>query len=64
MTGKQRATEIIEALPDDASWEEILDAFRLDEALEHSLADAARGNVVPHEELMQRFARCSTNPSK
>lgn len=64
MKVKQRVAEILETLPDDVSWEEMLDALRLDEALEHSLAEASLGHVVSHEELMLRFARCSTNPSK
>jgi predicted transcriptional regulator len=63
MTGKQRALEILEALPEDASWDDVLDAFRLDAALEQSLEAVARGDVVPHEDVMRRFAKCSTNPS-
>jgi hypothetical protein len=54
MTGKQRVMEILETLPDDASWEDVLDAFRLDDALEQSLEAVARGDVIPHEDVMRR----------
>lgn len=63
MTDKKRAGEILESLPDDATWDEIIDAFRLDIALTESIAAAERGDVIPHEEVMRRFARCATNPS-
>ena len=64
MNGKQRAIEILATLPDEASLEQIIDAFEMDLALEESLADAERGDVVPHEEVMRRFAPCSPIPSK
>lgn len=56
MTGKQRALEILATLPDEASLEQIIDAFELDLALEESLADAERGDVIPHQEVMRRLA--------
>jgi predicted transcriptional regulator len=63
MTGKERALEILQTLPDDATWEEVLDAFHLDVALEESIAAVERGDVIPHEEVMRSFDRCATNPS-
>jgi hypothetical protein len=64
MSGKQRALEILETLPDEATWEDVLEAFRLDEELEQAITEVERGDVIAHDELMRRFARCSTNPSK
>ncbi len=64
MSGKQRAIEILDSLPDDVSWEDVLDAFRLDIALTSSFAAADRGELVPHEEVMQKFQPCTPMPSK
>jgi len=57
MTGKQRAMEILEVVPNDASWEEALDAFLLDHELEQSIADVERGAVISHDELFRKLAK-------
>jgi predicted transcriptional regulator len=64
MTGKQRALEILATLSDDVTLPEIIDALEMDLSLEESLADAERGDVMTHEEVMQRFSQCSPAPSK
>ena len=64
MTGKQRMSEILDTLPDDANWDDVLDAIRLDLALEESIASAERGEVIPHEEVMQSVRACLTKISK
>jgi hypothetical protein len=55
LTGMQRALEILATLPDDASLTDIIDAFEMDLALEESLADAGRGDVIFQDEVMRRF---------
>ncbi len=64
MTGKQRMVEILDTLPDEATWEDVLDAIRLDLALAESIAEAERGEVIPHEEVMQGMRECLAKASK
>jgi hypothetical protein len=48
---KQRAHELIEALPDDATWQDLLYALELRGDVEAGLADAKSGRVTEVEEL-------------
>jgi predicted transcriptional regulator len=48
---KQRAHELIEALPDDATWQELLYALELRGDVEAGLADAKAGRVTDTEDL-------------
>lgn len=64
MTGKERMVEILATLADDATWEEILDAVRLELALEDSKAALERGEVVPHEDVFRGLTSCETTTSK
>ena len=48
---KQRAHELIEALPDDATWQDLLYALELRGDVEAGLADAKAGRVTEVEEL-------------
>jgi hypothetical protein len=52
---KQRAHELIEALPDDATWQDLLYALELRGDLEAGLADAKSGRVTEVEELRQDY---------
>jgi len=52
--------EAIQALPDDAQYQDVLcELDRLDvvNAIEAGLAQAEAGNVIPHEEVRRRFAK-------
>jgi predicted transcriptional regulator len=64
MTGKQRMAEILDTLPDDATWEDVLDAIRLDRAVQESIAAAERGELIPHEEVVQSTRECLARTSK
>jgi predicted transcriptional regulator len=48
---KQRAHELIEALPGDATWQVLLYAIELRADVEAGLADAKAGRVTEVEEL-------------
>jgi predicted transcriptional regulator len=52
---KQRAHELIEALPDDATWQDLLYALELRGDVEAGLADAKAGRVVEAAELRQDY---------
>jgi len=52
---KQRAHELIEALPDDATWQDLLYALELRSDVEAALADAQAGRVTDAEELRREY---------
>jgi predicted transcriptional regulator len=52
---KQRAHELIEALPDDATWQDLLYALELRGDVEAGLADAKAGRVVEAAELRRDY---------
>jgi predicted transcriptional regulator len=62
-TAKHIAHELIEQLPDDASWEDILYALYVRQQIEEGLDDVAAGRVTPQEdvraELLDRRQRAS-----
>jgi len=62
-TAKHIARELIEQLPDEATWEEILYTLYVRQQVEAGLEDVAAGRVTPHEEveaeLLDRKRRAS-----
>jgi hypothetical protein len=54
---KQRAHELIEALPDDATWQDLVYALELRGDVEAGLADAKAGRVTDSEDLRQEYGR-------
>jgi hypothetical protein len=52
---KQRAHELIEALPDDATWQDLLYALELRGDVEAGLAGAKSGRVTEVEELRRDY---------
>ena len=56
-TAKQSAIEVIENLPDDSSYEDIMERLYFLQKVEAGLKDIKEGRVVPHEEVKKRLAR-------
>ncbi len=54
---KQSAIEAIENLPDDSSYEDIMERLYFLQKVESGLKDIEDGWVVPHEEVKKRLAR-------
>lgn len=54
---KKDAQELIESLPDSASWEDLMYRIYVREAIESGLADSDAGRVVEVAEIRRRFAR-------
>lgn len=54
-TIKDIMEEIIEAQPDDASYEEIMRELAFERMVQRGLADSRSGNTVSNEELEQRI---------
>jgi len=52
---KQRAHELIEALPDDATWQDLLYALELRGDIDAGLADATAGRVSDGEDLRREY---------
>jgi predicted transcriptional regulator len=56
-TAKQSAIEVIENLPDDSSYEDIMGRLFFLQKVEAGLKDIEEGHVVSHEEVKKRLAR-------
>ena len=54
-TAKNAAKDLIERLPDEASWEDIYYGLYVRQKIEAGLADVAAGRVTPHEEVRARL---------
>jgi predicted transcriptional regulator len=52
---KQAARKLIDALPDDATWDDLMGAVYLRLSVEQGLADADAGRVVSTAELRRSF---------
>lgn len=50
-TAKDAAREVIDRLPDQATWDDIAYELYVKEKIEQGLADAAAGRTVPHAAL-------------
>jgi predicted transcriptional regulator len=56
-TAKQSAIKIIEQLPDEASYEDIMDRLLFMQKVDAGLEDIRQGRVVTHEEAKKRLAK-------
>lgn len=52
---KTQAREIIEALPDSASWEDLMYELYVREAIERGLTEVESGRSVPQAEVRMRL---------
>jgi len=50
-TAKQAATQIINQMSDQASWDDIMYELYVKEKIEAGLADINAGRTIPHEQL-------------
>lgn len=54
-TPKQAAKELIEHLPDQASWNDIMYELYAKQKIEAGLKAVAEGRTVPHEDVKRRL---------
>jgi predicted transcriptional regulator len=54
-TAKERMAEIIHALPDDSTYEEILRELAFGRMIERGLADSRAGRTISNEEMEHRI---------
>jgi predicted transcriptional regulator len=52
---KQKMKEIIEAQPDDASYEGIIREFAFERMIERGLDDVRNGRIISDEEMRRRI---------
>lgn len=52
---KQQAQRLVEQLPDDASWDDLMYRIYVRQAIEAGLADSEAGRVVDADEVRKRF---------
>jgi predicted transcriptional regulator len=52
---KQQAHELIDQLPDDATWDEIAYRVEMHASIERGLAESEAGRTVSQEEVEKRF---------
>lgn len=50
-TAKEAARQIIEHLPDQATWKDIMYELYVKQKMEEGLADVEAGRTIPHEAL-------------
>ncbi len=54
---KNIAREVIDALPDDATMEDIIHALYVREKFERGLTQAREGEGIPHEEVKRQMRK-------
>lgn len=54
-TVKERSIQLIESLPDSATWDDIIYKMYVKMKIEKGMKDLEEGEVIPHEEVMKRF---------
>ncbi len=54
-TAKEQATKLLEALPEDSSFDEILRELALARMIERGLRDSDAGRTISHEDLGQKI---------
>jgi hypothetical protein len=55
LSAKEQVRALLDVLPDDASWDDILYAASIRRSIELGLADVAAGRVVSHEDVRREF---------
>lgn len=50
-TAKQQARQLLERLPDDVTWDDVVYEFAVRRSVERGLADDTEGRVISSEQL-------------
>ncbi len=54
-TAKEEARELLERIPDHATWEDIMYQFYVEKKVEAGLRGIEAGDVAPHESVRKRY---------
>ncbi len=52
---KEQAKELIDKLPEDATWEDLMYTIYVRKSIEAGLDDVAHGRVKPAEDIRQKY---------
>jgi predicted transcriptional regulator len=55
MSMKEEAIRLVEKLPDEFSWDDLMYEIYVRKAIEAGIADSKAGRTIPVEELRARF---------
>lgn len=55
LSAKRQAHELINNLPESATWEDVAYEVELRASIERGLADADAGRLIPVEDLLKEF---------
>ena len=61
MTTKQIAIQVIEQLPEDATWEDIQERIRFVAGVRSGLQELDEGKGIPHDQVRAEFAAWLTD---
>jgi len=56
-SAKEAARQLIDHLPDQASWDDIMYELYVKQKIEEGLADIEAGRTVPHEQVKAELLR-------
>ena len=56
-TAKEEIRKLLDALPDDATWEDVQYSIYVRERVERGRREAAQGNLLEQEEIERRMKR-------
>ena len=57
MTVKELARQMLDELPDTATWDDVLYALYIRQKIERGFDDIENGRVVSHEEVRRQFLK-------
>jgi hypothetical protein len=55
-TVKEQAREVVDTLPEAATWDDVMYAIYVRQKIEAGIKDGEEGNVVAQDEVERRFA--------
>ena len=55
-TVKEQAREVVDTLPEGATWDDVMYAIYVRQKIEAGIRDGEEGNVVAQDEVERRFA--------
>lgn len=55
MALKKGVEEILNDLPDDANWDDLMHKIYVRQSIKHGLKDVEKGRVVSHQEITKKF---------
>ena len=61
-SAKQAAKQIIDHLPEQASWDDIMYELYVKQKIEAGLKAVEEGRTIPHEEMKRRLLAKKRNP--